>query len=140
MIKGLDELRKEIEILKGNNIDTYELVRISEAIEREVEECYVELPKDADGIPIHFGERLSVDGRYGTYIVGNMTYCTDGWSIGTDWGQIGRPEEDAHHLKLPTVEDVLRDFAYCCEEGATEQSIDEIIAEYAKRLQLREAE
>ena len=49
MIKSLDELRKEIEILKGNNIDTYELVRISEAIEREVEEGYIELLKDADG-------------------------------------------------------------------------------------------
>ncbi len=46
--------------------------------------------------------------------------------------------EDLTVCKPSTVDDVLRDFAYCCEEGATEQSIDEIIAEYAAKLQIRE--
>lgn len=39
-MSSIDKLHDEIEILKGNNIDTYELVRISEAIEREVQEGY----------------------------------------------------------------------------------------------------
>lgn len=39
-----------------------------------------------------------------------------------------------------TVEDMLRDFAYCLEDGATEQSMDELVGEYAKKLQLKEGD
>jgi hypothetical protein len=110
-----------------------------DAIERELEERYIEAPIDADGVPIHLYDRLKVDGGSGVYVVGNMTCCTDGWLIGTEWGQIGRPEEDAHHYEPPTVEDVLREFALKCEDaGYAGPEVERIASEFAERLQLRE--
>ena len=41
MMKSIEQLHNEIQILNDNNIDTEELVRIADAIEREVEEGYV---------------------------------------------------------------------------------------------------
>ena len=82
-MKAIDELRDEIRILRDNNIDTDELVRIADAIERELEEGYVELPTDVNGEHIHIGDKLM-----GKYLEGNpVVECTrltltNGWMVG----------------------------------------------------------
>ena len=111
-----------------------------DAIERELEEGYVELPKDADGEHIHLYDHLNVDGGSGIYVVGNMTCCTDGWLVGTNRGQIGRPEEDAHHYESQTVEDVMKDFAIDWDCADDDEEKSHVLDNYAKRLQLREGE
>lgn len=137
-MESIDALRREV--CRNGSDRTVTLVADHiDKIEQEIKECYVELPKDADGEHIHIGDKLM-----GKYLEGNpIVECTrltfaDDWTVGHCRGA-GTPNLFVH-LKPPTVEDVLRDFAYCCEEGATEQSIDEIIAEFAAKLQLREAE
>ena len=134
-----------IEILRAflnkspSTIYPEEVFQYVNAIEYELEERYVELPVDGDGVPIHLLDHLKVDGEIGDFVVGNMTCCTDGWLVGTNRGQIGRPEKDAHHYKPQTVEDILREFADLVREEQVEraQISDEAIAEFAERLQLR---
>lgn len=119
-----------------------------DAIERELEERYVELPVDGDGVSIHLLDRLKVDGEIGVFVVGNMTRCTDGWLVGTNRGQIVRPEKDAHHYyKPPTVEDVLEKALNEAamldrKEGYWPSAADitNLVNELAPKLQLREAE
>ena len=153
MLEGIERLR---DCAKRRAItvsfDKTELLDQLDAIEREVEERYIEAPVDADGVPIRLYDHLKVDGGSGVYIVGNMTCCTDGWLVGTNRGQIGRPEEDAHHHKSPTVEDVLEDYRVKYYDLVTDmecknitneeyvQGIKELNETFAAKLQLREAE
>lgn len=105
------------------------------------ESTHIELPKDADGVPIHIGDVLTDDAEFKSE--GNVECLMldkDGWYVWFSKGWTPVRIHKWHHYHNPTVENVLRDFAYCCEEGATEQSIDEVIAEYAKKLRLMNGE
>lgn len=145
-MKTIDELRG---FLSKSPSAVYpdEVLRFVDAIERELKERYIEAPVDADGVPIHLYDHLKVDGGRGVYIVGNMTCCTDGWIIGTKRGQIGRPEEDAHHYEPPTVEDVLekalnRAAMLDREEGYWPSAADitNMVNELAPKLRLKETD
>ena len=97
----------------------------------EPDERYMRLPVDADGVPIHLGDTLKwPDGGRLTVIgigSGVVFYEDD---EGVQWTTTG----NKHHCVL-SVEDVLREFGdevrRCCDTEDT-------IAEYAKKLQLRE--
>ncbi len=138
-MNSIDELREEIRILRNNNIDTDELVRIADAIERELGEGYVELPRDADGEHIHVGDKL-----VGKYLKGNPVVQCTRLTLTSDWmvghGHQGGTANLFAHYKEPTVEDVLREFADLVREEQVEraQISDEVIAEFAERLQLRD--
>ena len=140
MLDGIGELLKEIQIFNENDIDTDELVRIADAIEREVEERYIELPKDSDGEHIHIGDKLM-----GKHLEGNpIVECTrltltNGWMVGHGRAD-GTPNLFVHH-KPPTVEDVLWEFALEIDQAVdADVSVEKTIAEYAAKLKLREAE
>lgn len=111
---------------------------IADCIDEAVASEYVRLPKDVDGEYIHIGDAMNsnvdhlFDGR--PFEVRAMRYDEGGWEVYDRLGDRYVPSALRHHHE-PTVEDVLRDFAYCCEEGATEQSIDKTITEYAKRIE-----
>lgn len=143
MIDSLEQLRGEIQILRGNNIDTDELVRIADAIEREVEERYVELPKDADGEYIHIGDKLVSKHLEGNSVVEcTRLTLTNGWMVGH--GRLdGTPNLFVHH-KPPTVEDVLNGlclkYVKLWNGEASKRERREIVAEYAAKLQLKEDE
>lgn len=146
MIEGIEKLRKGLDVwtrAKGEyetvSITRSCLLKYLDAIEREVEERYIELPKDKSGVPIHLGDKVRT--KLGsTYTVARITRedyeGTTTWYIEDFASNYSLGSKDLTICKPPTVGDVLRDFAYCCEEGATEQSIDEIIAEYAPKLRL----
>jgi len=150
MIESLEQIRKHADMCTrmAGGEDGFETVWMTkraflddlDAIEREVEERYIELPKDTNGVPIHLGDKVCT--KLGsTYTVARITRedfeGTTTWYIEDFASHYSLGPEDLTICKPSTVEDLLRDFAYCCEEGATEQSIDEIIAEYAAKLQLK---
>ncbi|MBR2681731.1 MAG: hypothetical protein IKE22_00500 [Atopobiaceae bacterium] len=142
MMKSIEELREEIRILKQNHIDTDELVRIADAIEREVEECYIELPMDADDDVWHVDDLVvgEVNPNNPKRVERMLWYGPDsGWQLETDSILYTCPERSRHY-EPPTVEDVLREFANLVRNEELEQSriSDETIAEYAARLRLRE--
>lgn len=109
------------------------------------ESAWVELPKDADGEYIHFGDVLDQFGTPMTVFAMSdpdpdqgdcmLELITDGISDGT-WV---RARKMRHH-HAPTVEDVLRDMLYAWGELPSNATNDAIVAEYAKRLTLAEGE
>lgn len=122
---GVDEIRRQMgylshernnfEQLMGSRDHWREKAQAleSEAMHREMEvdERYVELPVDADGVPIRVGDML--DG-YGRIIeVVELWHGRTGWTICTmDGNAYHDPEAFAHYKPEPperTVEDVLAD-------------------------------
>ena len=118
------------------------------------ESAWVKLPKDADGEPIHVGDKLidEDDKLQKPAIVKCILYNDEGCVV-SDIDPRGcwyDPSLLRHHA--PTVEDVLREFAEKMNENLgmyTGEAIDadewrsadaKTIAEYAKRLTLADGE
>lgn len=102
---------------------------------------YTPLPVDADGVPIHVGERVQIFGNdQGT--VSHMSLADDGWRVyvkydgGLGTGS-GEPRRISHY-HTPTVEDVLREFADRVCNSGHQWGLDaaDTIAEYAAKLRL----
>ena len=92
----------------------------------------VELPKDADGVPIHAGDVL--DGYGKTIEAVELRYGRSGWVlISRDGSGYADTFAFTHH-HAPTVEDVLREFI-CDHEEDVRDEVD-LIAEYAAKLRL----
>ena len=112
-IKALDELREYAE----QCCPAYEdydarMMEIADTIEAEIAERYMELPVDADSVPIHMGETV-----YGKYLEGNPEFTVRGFSFDLEYGQWNVQVGDAawtsanllSHVKPRTLEDVLND-------------------------------
>jgi hypothetical protein len=97
------------------------------------ESAWVELPKDADGEYIHVGDTL--DGYGKTIEVVELRYGRSGWVIISRDGN-GYADTFAFTHHKPTVEDVLREFAY----GLGVPVADSYIAASAAKLRLAEGE
>ena len=112
-IKALDELREYAE----QCCPAYEdydarMMEIADAVEAEIAEKYMELPVDADGVPIHVGDELF-----------NKNKPTDVYKVTAiaDNGYIRIYHDTAHihssqcrHVKPRTLEDVLRGVVTLC--------------------------
>lgn len=102
---------------------------------KELSERYVELPKDADGVPIKPGDKLYVsdlvdhDGE-----VSSLALRKKGWEI--YWYGWRELEMDEYHHTPPSVEDVLREFVTEFNRDDSELCDGEIIERFAKRLRL----
>lgn len=149
MIKSIEKLRKDVGVsrMAGGEYG-FEKVWMTkraflkdlDAIEREVEERYIKRPVDADSMTISPNDTM-VDSNGKPFIVASIELLANGvWCLHEYGNLCIEFATKCRHHKPSTVEDLLRDFAYCCEEGATDKSLDEIVAEYAERLQLMEAE
>ena len=146
MMRSMDELREEIRILKQNHIDTDELTRIAEAIEREIDSDYMRLPRDKGGVPIRVGDDMAFDRPSGTQVRRRVKYVSPNGFAGyethpTNGNPLGEYFAVFHyHYEPPTAERVLREFANLVRNEGLEQSqiSDKTIAEYATKLQLRE--
>ena len=117
-----------------------------EKIEQEVSERYMELPLDADGVPIRVGDVMEFSAFE---IEKPVTRMVDGIGQGVffAWcGERGYQQHEAkryRHYHAPTVEDVLREFAEKIIDSQIPDmhpTYEEAIAEYAQRLQLREVD
>ena len=76
-------------------------------IEREISEKYMELPVDADGVPIHVGDKVRdkylEDGDVlDVHFVSDIAFHTIGWTTKNGCEVV--------HVKPRTIEDVLTDF------------------------------
>lgn len=114
-----------------------------DAIEREVEERYIEGPTDKYGEPVRVGDVLQgerlYDGWCEPFKVHRLRIESDGWHACEKCGK-GHIVRRCRH-KPPTVEDVLREFALEIDPSAdVDVSGAKTITEFAKRLQLREEE
>lgn len=107
-----------------------------------VDERYIELPKDANGEVIHIGDKITYHGlcerHQGKVLeVKGIMSLSDGIDavLVYDTELVKLYANNCRHYHKPTVEDVLREFGdevqRCCDTEDT-------IAEYAKKLQLRE--
>ena len=155
-MKSLDDLRKlaqdhtRLDSALGNDLAQSFYVIVPKGvldycideIQRELEEHYVELPLDKDGVPINIGDEMVSCGRHRfRFIVSELDF-TDAFvhavGIVGDGKYFFKPSEIVHHHK-PTVGDVLREFAIACEDaGNAGDAVNRLISEYAERLQLKE--
>lgn len=134
------------EVSRTYIVDRDNFIRLCDAIDiahaaLEVEneryhDNWVELPKDADGVPIRVGDKL----RFDNGIIVEVRYLkidSDGTSVcvlaADGGGDFYAITDKAHHYHEPTVEDVLREFAFEIGLSATD---DDVVAKYAKRLTL----
>ena len=102
------------------------------------ESQWVQLPKDADGEPIHIGDVMEWPTTGETFEVvgigdGTLFYVEGDDDALADW--TGASTKRHHHAS--TVEDVLREFAVRVAGDECMTMRTDVIAEYAKRLQLK---
>ena len=111
------------------------------------ESAWVELPKDADNVPVSIGDRMEwvrYEDDDPTIVrtvsgIGNGVFFA--WS--DEQGRYAQYEAHAYrHHRAPTVEDVLREFANEVYADADNEIRDRdfLCAKYAKRLTLAEGE
>lgn len=149
-MKTIDAMRTHISNLRYQGLTQVAMVDVEKCldeIEREMEEEYVELPKDANGEHIHIGDKLM-----GKYLTGNpVVECTrltltNGWMVGHG-RQDGTASLFVHH-KLPTVEDEIRSIVQLCfniKERGERWSVDDVmqsgnVSDVVAKLRLREEE
>ena len=114
---------------------------------RFCEDNYMQLPRDVNGDVIHLYDELAGYGYPNggvvckaivndqMILVGRITDIYHEWLL---WDAC-----KCHRYKRPTVEDVLREFAEKVTDSqipGTHPTYEEAIAEYAKRMQLKEDE
>lgn len=123
------ELRKFTNTYHLNSLQVYELNHIADRIDAEM----VELPKDADGVPIHVGD--TVWGCIsGMQMAVHKLGLTDRWTISTDTGFA--PKAPAvTHARPDSLESIARDLEDWAEGNisGSAQSFADRIRELAKK-------
>lgn len=109
--------------------------KIADEIEQEIVERYIELPVDADGVPIRLGDVVAAQDEQ-PFEVRAFQYDALGWfaieRLGSQWNV-----NQLHHVNPRTIEDVLGEavgelFNADISTGSTEW--DEVIAKYAEEI------
>ena len=128
-----DRIDMEHERLMVERADQYSELRA------KMNNCYIELPKDADGEPIHVGDEVEEIDYDGSHHVNELRMRENGWWVSGD-GLCRRPHKYRHY-HAPTVEDMLKEFANKCLTYATcvdDHEVADAIELYAAKLQLKE--
>lgn len=81
-----------------------ELIKLTDAIEREIAEKYMELPVDADGMPIHVGD--SIEYPNGTHDV--VRFITVNDNVPT-FNESGWVASKCRHVKPDPLKELLND-------------------------------
>jgi hypothetical protein len=120
-MKSIDKLReyvdKQQDEYNNHNVSfVWQLITIADEIEVEIERDYMKLPADADGVPIHVGDRLECyangyEGTFTVFAIGNDTVVGNHdieWIMDnpSKWFHVA---SFCRHVKPRTLEDVLRD-------------------------------
>jgi len=119
-IKALDKLREKIRLDVNNPWSDLQgdLLAMCDKVEREIAERFMELPVDADGVPVRVGDKLR--GVYETFEVCAVSEHYAYWEQGRHWDRAN----ECHHVGPRTLEDVLWD--YRCAEITREEAAAEI--------------
>ena len=139
-------LRGELNAIADRIDAEHESVRAESIIdmtdESMAEHGWVRLPKDADGVTIRIGDELdSLEALHpdvpARFKVQDMFYYGNGkWHLRA-YPATYKPEKCRHH-HAPTVEDVLREFALKAAGRECMTMRNDLVDEYAAKLQLRE--
>jgi len=114
-IKALDKLRKLANNVRNGSCDTSPAIVAqliagnADNIKREIEERYMELPLDADGVPIHMGDVMELSGGR----IGKVVAVSESQFTAHVEAREKKPVCQAslhHHVNPRTLEDVLYDF------------------------------
>ena len=108
-IKALEKLR-EMSVPDRKGIEVF-MKAVADEIQAEVDERFMELPLDADGVPIRVGDMVEwiyKNGDYEVIAVGNIVALRTG-----EYGTFTVAADALRHVKPRTLEDVLED---CCDE------------------------
>ena len=134
----------------ADRIDTEHEKAIREL--NDLADASVLLPVDADGVPIHLGDKVYQWKGGWVYTVKSISFYPDNTTVtfGCEHGFGSDSAHNVRHYHAPTVDDVLREFAEKMNENIgmyTSEAIDadewrdadaKTIAEYAAKLQLKE--
>ena len=156
-MKALDELMERVDTFTRNEWNTLDngmgavvemprevLKPAIVGIEQELEECYVLLPLDKDGVPIHVGDEMVSCGRHRfRFIVSELDF-TDAFvhAIGIVGGTkyFFKPSEIVHYHEKP-IEDMLRNLVTKARQIDVDGSPmlkENDIRELSDKLQLKE--
>lgn len=100
-----------------------------DAVEAEVAERYIELPCDADGVPIHVGD--TVEYPNGSRDVVRFITVNDNEPTFNEMGWIGGK---CRHVKPRTLEDVLEALSWESEDLEYDGDRPALIAKYAAEI------
>lgn len=117
------------------------LNNIADAIQKEVDERFIELPVDADGGVIHLGDEMQhIEDSDEHGRVAIITYGKDSVDVYVDYdsAEIDYEPTELCHYREPTVEDVLREFADALGQCEGPCSGEPLIAKYAQKLRIAE--
>lgn len=146
MMESIKKLRHHAHVLKGGSTDYNELFEIADKIEAEIAERFMELPLDADGVPIKPGDIMQFrdDAPVRVDSIGNSKcYVGDfGW-FGGNGGFYGKGTlKCCRHAKPRTLEDVLREFTekyqYCISDNGRSITLTKYAAEIRELLGVSE--
>lgn len=103
--------------------------------ENMAEHGWIRLPVDADGEPVHIGDVMAyADNTKPKEVIALVPPAVFLTEDGPRYADMCR------HYHAPTVEDVLREMLDAWDELPCDATNEAIVAEYAKRLQLREVD
>ena len=140
-MESIERLRKMddgmlVPLGNGQYVHDHSHNDIADEIEREISERYIPLPLDADGVSIKVGDEIETrDGEKVTagFVSWDAVAYFNSANILT-WDVAG----EMRHIKLRTIEDVLRDYGVDCSHdlGANPDSTiaESTIAKYAAEI------
>ena len=136
-IESLGRMRCELQICKNaHRRPTIAFMEdCADEIEAEIAERFVELPVDADGVPIHVGDKLR--GVYETFEVCAVNERYAYWEYGRHWDKAS----ECRHVEPRTLEDVLEEFADAAADvdGRDREEWVPLLAKYADEIRGMEA-
>lgn len=139
-----DEIEHEITVLQecwaqemrehaDDSVILAELALENAELKREIAEKYMELPVDADGMPIHVGDVMEGNGEVLFVAHDKVVFEEDNAS------PVYRYAKGQHHVKPRTIEDILRDVweeALDYAKSYIWRNPDEVFAERADEIRV----
>jgi hypothetical protein len=131
--------------LDGDWLDSWHRAfdKACDEIEREIAERYMELPVDAEGVPIQVGDELETSEYGKRFTCTGYSYQTEGyekphWSIAYRYDDYDGTTEfvslrSCRHVKPRTVEDVLAEFFYESRNSYTSEKFD-LVDKYSDEI------
>lgn len=145
MIESIEKLRESLKDcareagVEPNRFDTYWITAracdmLIDEIEAEIESRYMELPCDADGVPIHPGNRVELDGKGGeVWLVGTTdVMCNDGMSYRAV--AVNHAKPDPLKELLSELANEVWEASCTCQTTWSDSGLDGIEERYAERI------
>jgi len=156
MIRALERLRSIGKVLDEDYLNAERTLNgIADAVQAEVDSRYMELPLDADGVPIRIGDVIQSEYEIPTEVTRMellwskttepswMIHWGDPDCMGDeddDWGDFADRPEGYRHVKPRTVDDVLVELLASCGKPTLSAYDERAIKKYAAELQMKGGE